>query len=307
MASSSLDRRALRALLRAQDGLITTRQGISAGLTSSTLSRRARDGELRRVLPLVYAEGTNDLTRHQRARAAVLFAGAGACLTGEAVLLHRHLEHLPREVMAEVVDVLVPHERRLQSTAWVRVTRTRRLPERILVDGLPTAPITRALVDAGRRQTTYDTVLGMVSCAINAGRTTVEALREELAAAPVHGSRLLRRVIAESDAGVRSVAEAGALRLVRRMGLPDPLVNVPIIVDGEIFVPDLRWGRVILEIDSRAYHLLEAGAWEKTQARRAKLRAAGYDVLSYTPEQIRKTPDIVMAGLREALAMAAAS
>jgi hypothetical protein len=307
MATSSLDRKALRDLLRQQDGLVTARQAIGVGLTSSALSRRAGSGLLRRVLPLVYAEGAADLTRPQRARAALLFAGADACMSGEAALLHRRIGHLPHEVTAETVDVLVPHARRLRSADWVRVTHTKRMPHRGLVDGLPTAPVGRAVADAARWQTSYDVVLAIASCAINAGRTTLADLQEELAASPVRGSRLLRQVIAESESGVRSVAEAKALRLLRAAGLPEPLVNEPIEVAGEIFVPDLRWGRVILEIDSRAYHLLEAGAWERTLARRAKLRAAGYDVLSYTPEQIRETPDLVIAGVVEALAMAAAA
>ena len=74
-----------------------------------------------------------------------------------------------------------------------------------------------------------------------------------------------------------------------------------------MYVPDFRWGLVIVEIDSRAHHLLEEGAWERTQARRAALQAAGYHVLPYTPEQIRDTPEMVLAGIIAALAFPLAS
>lgn len=307
MPPSTLDRNALHELLRVQDGLIAVRQARGVGLSSSALARRVQAGKLRKVLPLVYVEGSCDLTQRQRVRSAMLFAGPSAGLTGEAALLWRRLDHLPREVTGEQVDVLVPANRHVRTTEWVRVTRVERMPSTLQVDDLVSVHITRAVVDAARWLTSYDTVLSLASAAINAGRTTADDLPAELRRSRLPGSGLLRRVLVEADAGVRSIAEANALRLFRQHGLPEPMVNQPIFVDGVMYVPDFRWGLVIVEIDSRAHHLLEEGAWERTQARRAALQAAGYRVLPYTPEQIRDTPEMVLAGIIAALAFPLAS
>ena len=157
----------------------------------------------------------------------MLFAGPSAGLTGEAALLWRRLDHLPREVTGEQVDVLVPANRHVRTTEWVRVTRVERMPSTLQVDDLVSVHITRAVVDAARWLTSYDTVLSLASAAINAGRTTADDLRAELRRSRLPGSGLLRRVLAEADAGVRSIAEANALRLFRQHGLPEPMVNSP--------------------------------------------------------------------------------
>ncbi|BEP16036.1 hypothetical protein acdb102_43470 [Acidothermaceae bacterium B102] len=307
MPPSSLDRKAFVELLRDQDGLIAARQAPSVGLSSSALSRRVKSGHLRRVLPLVYAEGVADLSDRQRVRAALLFGGGKACLTGEAALIWRRVQHLPREVSAQTVDILVPASRHLTNNEWVRVTRTARMPFALLVDDVPTASMARAVVDATRWLESYESALATISSVINAGRTTLEDVRAEAVLMSVRGSRLVRAVLAEASAEVRSVAEADARRLFQEHGLPEPDVNEPLTVQGETFVPDFRWGWVIVEIDSRAWHLLEAGAWERTQARRARLEAAGYRVLPYTPQQIRDTPLLVIAGIVHALRLQAAS
>jgi very-short-patch-repair endonuclease len=72
--------------------------------------------------------------------------------------------------------------------------------------------------------------------------------------------------------------------------LPAPLVNEPLVVDGRVFVPDFRWGRLIVEVDSKLHHLLTPGAWAATLRRRARLEQAGYHVIPVTPEMIRDDP-----------------
>jgi very-short-patch-repair endonuclease len=64
---------------------------------------------------------------------------------------------------------------------------------------------------------------------------------------------------------------------------------------------------VIVEIDSRAHHLLEPGAWEHTQERRAALSSLGFLVLPLTPQQLRDTPELVIAAVRSGLQRAVAS
>jgi hypothetical protein len=302
MPTSSLDPDALTTRLRAQDGLITLDQARVLGLTPSALSRRLQrpDSGWRRVLPSVYFHGQHDLTDRQKTRAAVLFAGPGAILTGNAALRWHRLRHLPDEVSIDSVDVVTPPGRQLRSQAWARLHRSDRPSGPYLVDGVRTMPVTRAIVDAAG-QFPYETLLALVCAAVNEGRSSPDQLRDELAMAPTKGSGGLRRALGELDAGSRSGPEAQACRLFAQAGLPEPLVNVALMVGGRLFVPDFRWGRVILEIDSKAYHLLEPGAWDRTMERRAFLAAHGYLVLPVSPEQLRKAPDEILAAIFSAL------
>jgi hypothetical protein len=304
---SRFDQTAFDRLLRAQDGLFTSGQARTCGLSSSALSRRVASGIVRRVLPGVYAHGVLELSTPQRTRAAVLYAGGNACLTGAAALHWRRIPYLPDEVSTATVDVLVPPARAVGNIDRVRLTRTSRTVAGISVDGVVTAPVTRAVVDASLRLTSLETVFALLSCTVNAGRTTVEDVKAELDTSSMRGSRALRLAVTEAETGTRSWPEAQARALFQRAGFPPPPVNVPLVLGGRVFVPDFRWGMVIVEIDSRAHHLLEPGAWERTQERRAALSSLGFLVLPFTPQQLRDTPELVIAAVRSGLQRAVAS
>lgn len=306
MTAAQLDRPAFTALLREQDGLFTAAQAAACGLTASSLSRRVSADGFRRVLPRVYVEGARALDVRQRIRAAVLYAGDGAVLSGAAALHWRRLEQLPSELVVEPIDVLVPYPRCPPGREWVRVTRTRRMPLGLMVDGLPTTRSARATVDAATHLSTYEAVLSLVCSVVSLGKASVQDIRYELELGPSRWTGALRTALDEADV-TRSVPEAEARALFRRVGLPEPAVNQPITVDGKTFVPDFRWGRLIVEIDSRAHHLLKAGSWEETQRRWALLRLAGYLVVPVTPKLLRQAPDEVVAMVWAGLAEVAAS
>lgn len=292
-------------LLVRQRGLLTARQAYAAGITRAMVHGRTHGdrAQWQRVLPRVYATFVHPLTPEQRTVAAWLYAGPGAAVTGAAALHWRGLMYLPREIAASTVDVLIPFGRDAASTEFVRITRTRREIEAADVNHVLCVSTARAAADCSRRLGSYETVLALVSSALNSGRTDLEALADELLAGPVRGSRQLRRVLLAASANVRSVPEGQLLDLITASGLPAPLVNQPILVAGRRLVPDVRWGRLIVEVDSRLHHLLRPGAWEATQARRLQLERAGYHVLPVTPEQIRDEPAAVMAAIMAAYAL----
>lgn len=304
MTTSRLDAAALTALLELQDGLITLSQARALGLTPSALSRRVRSpiSGWSRVLPHVYQLGLQDLTERQRTRAAVLFVGPGAVLTGSAALRWHRLKHLPDAVTSDQVDVICPDGRQARSHQWVQVHRSGRTSVAYGVDGVRTMSVTRSLVDAAAGFS-YETLLAVLCAAVNSGRTSPGQLRDELEIAPVRGSGGLRRALAEVECGSRSFPEAGARQIFAQAGLPVPLINEAILVGGRLFIPDFRWGRVIVEVDSKAWHLLEPGAWQRTQERRAFLQAHGYLVIATTPEQLRESPELVIAAVQAALEM----
>jgi hypothetical protein len=253
------------------------------------------------VAPRVYATFLHPLTTQQKVIVAWLYAGHGAALTGAASLHWRGMPYLPTEVRPLPVDVLIPADRDCAGSPLVRVHRTIRMPGTVDFDHVRCVPVDRAVADCARRLRDYSAVLGLLTCALNSRQVTTEALALELAHGPVRGSRHLRLALGEVSSEIRSVPEAELLRLFSGAGLPAPLVNVAITVDGQIFLPDFRWGMVIVEVDSHLHHVLRPGGWAATQRRRLTLEAAGYHVIPVTPEQIRQQPTEVLAAIVAAL------
>src|SRR5262245_52622068 len=116
--------RAIDALLRNQCDLITRTQALAAGMTNDALRHRLRaDGPWRVVLPGVYLSHNGLLTVGQREMATVLYAERDCVITGPAALARQGV----RVPLTEVVDILIPHRVKRQSTGFVRVHRTNRM------------------------------------------------------------------------------------------------------------------------------------------------------------------------------------
>ena len=127
---------------------------------------------------------------------------------------------------------------------------------------------------------------------------------EEVRDGPVRGLALLRQALTEVSAGIRSPAEGDMKDLIKWARLPTPMFN-PRLFLGRAFLasPDCWWPEsgVAVEVDSRAWHLSPAD-WEKTQARHARMSAAGLIVLHFPPRRIRAQRSEVAAQIRSALA-----
>lgn len=290
----------LAQLLKQQQDVITVAQATSHGCSSSALSRSVASGRWQRVLPRVYVASSGQLRHEQRMWAAVLYGGDHAALTGMAALRRHRVRRLPALPVLPV-QVACWANRQPASRDFVEVQRTTRTSTPYLLDGLRTMPLARAVIDVGPRISSYDQGLELVTAVLHDGRVTLAQLVDELVLAPRTGSRWLREALAETGAGSRSVAEAEARALFAAAGFPAPLVNEPLEVDGQIFVPDFRWGLVIVEIDSKEWHLLHPGSFEATMHRRAVLGAAGYHVIPVSPSLLRESPDLLLAMVKAAL------
>jgi len=105
-------------------------------------------GRWQRVLPGLYATFRGELSAQDRCRAAVLYAGADAQLTGPTALRQFRVRYLPDD--DGCVHVLVAHATSRQNRGFVAFTRTTRLPRPWWRDGLPWTPVARAAVDTCR-------------------------------------------------------------------------------------------------------------------------------------------------------------
>jgi very-short-patch-repair endonuclease len=295
------DDRDVKWLLAYQRGVVSSAQALAIGMTAAGLRYRYRPGgPWQRLLPHVYLTSTGEPTSEQLQTAALLYAGQSSVITGPAALR----EYRVRAPETRRIDVLVPTARHCRSEAFVAIHRTCRLPDAQIHDlAIGYVAPARAVADTVIGLTTRPQVRTVVASAVQQGRCTVAELAAELAAGPVRGSALFRSVLAEVGDGVRSPAEADFRDLIRKSGLPQPLFNPSLYIDGALLAkPDAWWPdrALVVEIDSREWHL-SPDDWEATMARDGRLRAAGIRVIHVTPRQVRTKPNWVLGTIADAL------
>jgi len=293
--------RAVAAVLRQQGGLITRTQVLAAGWSVAALRHRIRPGgPWLAVLPGIYLGSNGPLADGQREIAAVLYAGAGCVLTGPAALRHQGV----RVPATNTVDVLVPVQAKKQSVDFVRMHRTRRMPDQTFVlNGIRSALAARAVADSARSEHDLREVRALVAGAVQGGRCNVPQLAAEMRAGPTRESGRLRAVLEEVADGVRSAAEADLRLLIKRSGLPEPMYNPDLYV-GSTFLarPDAWWkdAGVAGEVDSQEWHF-SPEQFAQTAARHSRMTAHGILVAHFTPKQVRTEPRRVIADLRAAI------
>ncbi len=270
-------------------------------MSAQALRHRLRPGgPWQPLLPGVYLARTGLPSIDQRDMAALLYAGRGSVITACAALRRLGM----KAPSTRYVDVLVPVSRRRQSAEFVRVQRTKRIPEYVCVNGqIRFTMAARAVADAARSMTNVRDIRAVVAGSVQQDWCRVAELAKELGDGPRPGSAGFRLVLAEVAGGVRSVTEAEFRDLVMGAGLPMPMFNAR-LYSGDVLlaVADAWWpdAGVAAEVDSREWHLSPED-WERTMRRHARMTAEGILVLHFTPKQIRAEPTQVISTLRAAL------
>jgi very-short-patch-repair endonuclease len=121
----------------------------------------------------------------------------------------------------------------------------------------------------------------------------------------------LRDVFADwtADGGITANDfEAAFSALVVSYRLSMPRFNADIAVRGRFFKVDAMWEaqKVIVELDGRAAHGTRS-AFERDRERDRLLLLAGWRVVRITWRQLRDTPELIAADLRELLERPATS
>ncbi|MFE3293706.1 hypothetical protein [Rhodococcus sp. NPDC059234] len=286
-------------------GIVRVSKLESLGVARSTIAARCRPGgPWSRPLPGIVQLSNGRPTERQRAVAALMYCGERALLTGRAALREHGFGQHDGEV-----HVLLPDRRRVQAKAFVRVERTTRLPEAAMRNGLPCAPLVRALLDAARLSTTLDRARALISEVVQRGGVTARELAEELGSGSVRGSAFPRIVIEEMTANVHSVPEALARELWLKSGLPEMAFNRDIVRSDGTFLarPDGWIDSVALawEIDSLDWHL-SPEQYGQTLERRTRMQDEGIVVLASRPRTVRHDPGGVIRSLRAHYAQAVA-
>ncbi len=276
----------LKSILSRQHHVITRRQALQCGVPHSTVENWVGPGaKWQKMLPGVYSAVTGKPTQQQRHVAALLYAGPESVITGPcAIRLHRLRSPGP-----DTIDVLVPWAVKRQSTGFVRVFRTRRMPGFYTTGPVRFARVGRAVADAARGFTALDDVRAVVAEAVQRRACTIAEIGLELEEGTSRGAAHLRTALAEVRAGARSAAEARFLKRLQRSDLPMPEFNVLLVAaDGtDIAEVDAWWAAagVAAEIDSQEYHFYRAD-WLKTNARHSRLLKYGILPHHFAPSRI---------------------
>jgi very-short-patch-repair endonuclease len=259
-----------------------------------TIERLVRNGNLRAVLPGVYAEpGTCDSIRTRIQ--AVMHWDPDAVLVGTAAAW---VSFWP-EIRVSTITCSLKHQRRPQY--GYEFTR-RQIPSELVVSlqGLRyTCPALTAL----------DLCEAMRGDAIDqALRTRVTTLGQlhralELSAGR-KGNRTRRQLLLDSRAEPWSKAERVLHHLLRAAGITGWKANRPVVLDDSRFYVDIMFRKLklVIEIDGRLYHT-GAEVFESDRWRQNLLILDGWCVLRFTWTMIEEQPKKVVAMVREAIRM----
>ena len=282
-----------------QHGIITTRQLAARGLGSQAITVRVRAGRLHRVHRGVYAVGCGPLTLQARFMAAVLAGGDEAILSHFSAAAHEGLLRW-EERHPEVTVVGGTNGRR----PGVRVHRARALNPRDVMrhEGIRVTTPARTLLDLAAVLTPR-ALARAVRQAHGDRLVTSRDLADVLTRANGHhGAPALSSLVAAGPAPTRSVFEDVVLELLRDAGLPEPYVNVELVIAGRRIVADFRWPaqQLVVEADGAVWHDNRA-AREADAERQALLEAHGERVVRITCNQAVRQPRQTIERIRVAL------
>lgn len=306
-AKAAVDRK-IGEIATSHGGPVSLDQLRAAGLDRSGASRRNSRGSLHRIHRGVYLVGHRAISPTARLRAAALACGDGAVIShGTAAALWGLWDESP-----VLIDVTVPVEagrkidgircRRCRYPQDEEVVQRARVacttPARTIVDlaGMVGLPTLRRTVERAAVRKLLDLDALDRSIHFAKGRRGLKGLTAVLADWRAPDGKV---------PDVRSEFEALVLPRLVAMGLPRPLVNETLRIDGESLMVDFLWKaqRVIVETDGAATHQTPV-AFQRDRHRDQLLLAAGYRVPRVTWDQIKHELDEVVARIARTLGLA---
>jgi very-short-patch-repair endonuclease len=281
----------LAELVRLQGGVISLAQARACGLCERTVQRRVAAKDWVRLHPGVYLDTSRTLDGRGRIRAAALWLGEHATVSGLAAAFWHGLVDRP----PACVEITLPERLHRAPRPGVVIRRRDLAPaDRVHRDGLIVTgrPLTvlevaardgAALLDRAlqQRQVTYPQ-LQTAFARMKGGRGATRA------------SALLRAAAIGAD----STAERLLLRILRGAGITGWVLGHRV---GrwklDVAFPERK---VAIEFDSWAWHT-EHDRFVDDRRKTNDLLAAGWTPLRFTWRDLTETPEQVLAHVRRAL------
>jgi very-short-patch-repair endonuclease len=243
---------------------------------------------------------TGTITWQQRLAALALSVG-GVAYGRSATALHGLSKAPP------VPEVLVVRGHRNRLRPGVHSTRALPNSDIALVNGIRATMPARSLCDAATTLTLTD-VCNLVDAAVVRRLVRPAGLARrasELRNSKRPGCTKVLSALALQHPQLdraRNEWEALALRLVRARGLPEPVPNYVVVVDGQRRVLDLAWppARAFLEFDGFRVHMVRR-VFDDDRVRQNALVADGWVVFRTTSNMLTRNPDSVFGPLEHIL------
>jgi hypothetical protein len=291
-------------------GIVTAGELKAAGLSAAQVRRFVRQGVLLHVGYGAYARAAlvgqvaDDRVGGQTLRLASVLAVAGPGAVGShhsAAAIHG-LDQLGRQPPAVVVVTRAPGGSRT-GRPGVRL-HIAALPSRHVTvrSGVRVTSVARTVVDLARTSSFRAGVV-VADSALRGKQVSKDELRAVVADCPRWpGIRQASLVVEFSDGLSESALESISRVAFRDHGIPAPELQVPVGGDnGVVGRADFLWRRygTIGEADGAMKYANTDRAISQLR-RDAALRAAGFQVVHFTWQEIVKTPGQVAASIREA-------
>jgi hypothetical protein len=301
------------------EGVRTTAELLSAGLSAGRIRRLVRDGALCSLRPGVYAPAATvtalvrdarDETARQAGvqllRLAATLAVTGSRSAGShrsaALVYGLGLVGRGPEPAAEITRA--PGDRGSRTGDLGVLVHIAALPADHVVSyrGVLLTSVPRTVIDLARTLP-FAQGVAVADSALHAGLTSKGELSAVIAdCARWRGLQRAREVTAFSDARSESVLESLSRAVFHQAGLPPPDLQVWVGDDGEVIGRvDFLWRRyrTIGEADGAFKYQTPARARAQLE-RDARLRAAGYEVVHFTWPMITRVPAQVVEAIQVA-------
>lgn len=305
---------AAAALARQQFGFVTFSQLLECDWSRTGVSRAQARGRLIRVHADVYEFPGLPMNWDRALISAMLAVGPPVAAARSTALAIQGMRRFRR---VGVKHLLVPYGRGSSPTVdGVIIHRSRTLvPEDCeVVDGIVATTVTRSILDIGHDHVHPLTRRWLASEAIRTGTATFESFYAQLErAGRIRGKAQLAAEIQRLDPQIargRSGGEIGLFELAVAAGLPEPVLNHPVLdaygnVIAEIDVALVSW-KVGFEHDGEAFHTTpDELVKDRHRDNRLKLEL-GWDVTRFAARLVRDHPDRVMAQMIRAYELAQA-
>lgn len=284
--------RELEIRLRSSGGVL---QRCSHRDLSGHIDRMVRTGRLTALLPGVYCTAPDATNPLVRLRAAALWGGPDAVLTGHAAA---KLTFWPSSPLDQITLALPTQAKRSQAGFDVQL---RRVPDRWISQHgrLRVTCASLTAVDLAAGPNGGD----VIDRVLRTGQGSLDDMWAALSDHPRrHGNKQRAELLRDSRNEPWSEAERLQHRLLRRAGIGGWGTNrwVPVGDPGYVVDVLFEWERLVLEIDGWETHGTRE-AFESDRRRRNHLVLAGYRVLNFTWRQLVDQPEWILECVHSAL------
>ncbi|MFT3838826.1 MAG: hypothetical protein QM723_17735 [Myxococcaceae bacterium] len=254
-----------------------------------------------RLFPKVYVVGGSPRTWFQRLVAASAWAKRGYAFSHGCAARLWGFEHFKEY---EVVEITIARSAELPPPEILHRVQRLRVRDLGEVEGLSVTSVTRTLVDLAA-SCAWEVIEPMVNEALRRRRTSLDRLEVALrhTTAPLEPLRELVHRYSGGDPIPESVLESKVLALFAKGGLPKPVKQKRIVIDGKLrrldfYVPGTA---LVVEADGFAYHSYDL--FEDDRGRDNDLGGKGIFGQRWTWRSIHQRPETLIENARRIIAL----